>query len=184
MSERNQVRINSHEGADKAHVFRYMLARGFVNKGEKVLDAGCGTGYGSYILSQVADSVFCIDYKDTFDKQYAKDNITFLLESLDKVEKEDIELFGPDVTVCFEAIEHLESPKIFLDKVTATTKRMMIFSSPDKPTKHEHHWHKHDILMTTFQEMMSDYPEWELYHGIHQGYIWINIYIKKTENLL
>ena len=45
------------------HVHRYAFAQGLA-KDKRVLDAACGEGYGSHLLSQVAKSVLGVDIDD------------------------------------------------------------------------------------------------------------------------
>ena len=77
MSERYSANPNSLEvGADFPHCSRYLLARGFIKKGETVIDAACGHGYGSYLLSEVASKVYAYDYQDVFNEQWKNDKMT------------------------------------------------------------------------------------------------------------
>lgn len=45
----------------QSHEMRYRLAAGFVEPGDVVLDAGCGTGYGKAILTQHGNHYIGID---------------------------------------------------------------------------------------------------------------------------
>jgi 2-polyprenyl-3-methyl-5-hydroxy-6-metoxy-1,4-benzoquinol methylase len=176
MSERYSAKPNSLEvGADFPHCARYLLARGFIKKGETVIDAACGHGYGSYLLSEVADKVYSFDYQDVFNSEWNKENIEFNQENV-----EEIKAFPEcDAFVSIETIEHLYNPELFLDKVTKATKRVIVMSSPNKPTVGLTEFHHTDVLLANFEKYMAKYSEWILYHTFIQGYTWLAIYLKK-----
>lgn len=114
-------------GADAPHVARYCIARGFVEPGETVLDAGCGTGYGSHMLAKVAKRVFAVDAEDTVNSNWRgrDDNIEFSVLHLGK-EK----LPEADVTICIEAAEHINGLKNFISEVHKRTKRLIFICTP------------------------------------------------------
>jgi len=89
------------------HLARYAFAEAYcANK--RVLDLGCGKGYGSYALAQVAKSVTGIDLNDSsivFARtNYSRPNLRF-----DVVDATAPEFAGQsfDVIVSFEVLEHL-----------------------------------------------------------------------------
>ena len=86
------------------HLARYMFAARQIDKTDKVLDFGCGTGYGARLLSDFAESVYAFD-KDTKlveeQNKFKKDNLIFcktLPECSNKFDK----------VVSFEVVEHIE----------------------------------------------------------------------------
>lgn len=89
----------------EAHRY-YWIAEKVKNK--TVLDLGCGSGYGSYYLSQFADSVVGVD-KDPeaikwANKYFNRQNITFQVGDALNLN------FPPDafdVVVCVEVLEHV-----------------------------------------------------------------------------
>lgn len=98
------------------HLARYNFAIPFC-KGKKVLDAACGVGYGSRLLSVVAKSVKGWDYSYlavSFAKQnYPDKKIEYQIADLDEIEIPN----GIDTVVSFETIEHLKNPDKFLSQV-------------------------------------------------------------------
>lgn len=89
------------------HVERYEFAQEYC-KDKTVLDAACGCGYGSYILSNEAKSVLGIDHsQETIDyarKFWWAKNIAFSQFDLNT----DLTPLGTfDVIVSFETVEHL-----------------------------------------------------------------------------
>jgi SAM-dependent methyltransferase len=65
----------------KVHLVRYEYAKRYA-RNKKVLDLGCGYGYGSFILSSVAESVVGVDANiraiQTAKLRYARNSLTFV----------------------------------------------------------------------------------------------------------
>lgn len=116
------------------HLCAYKFARGYV-AGKKVLDIGCGEGYGSYYLAEEAGRVRGIDYSPdaislAADK-YRRDNLGFSV--LDVKELSTItERFS--VICSFQFIEHLSSAEGFLNGVSGLLDEggLFICSTPNK----------------------------------------------------
>lgn len=181
MSERYSARPNNLEvGADQPHVSRYLMARGFVNPGDRVIDAACGTGYGSHILASVAEKVDAIDKKGVFEARWKKDNLYPLVIDLD----ENNAFWETDVFISIETIEHLKEPQEFLDRITKITKKKIIISSPNKPTAGLNEFHLHDVELVRLEKMMERYKDWQYYHSFIQGYNYIAIYVRKGVDII
>jgi 2-polyprenyl-3-methyl-5-hydroxy-6-metoxy-1,4-benzoquinol methylase len=91
----------------KKHLIRYNFANLFVKENSEVLDAACGVGYGSYLLSQKAKKVIGIDYSSSAikfaKKNYKNKKIKFLkLNILNFNLKKKF-----DTVVSLETLEHL-----------------------------------------------------------------------------
>ncbi len=89
------------------HFPRYQLARKYA-EGKRVLDFGCGSGYGAKVLAQVANHVLAVDIDDGaldfasaehrhINLEFAK--VADLCDSFGEAEF--------DLVTCFEVIEHL-----------------------------------------------------------------------------
>ena len=117
------------DGRTRFHRFRYHLARGYVVPTDHVLDLGCGTGYGSNILSQVAETVIGYDMEqsniDACSQKYSSINTVFKCENL-----EQLELPPCDVAVMFEVLEHLYKPAEFVKKLEQSVSKYIIMSIP------------------------------------------------------
>ena len=116
------------------HVARYAFARRYA-QGKRVLDAGCGTGYGSAELTQSAAEVTGVDVAaDAI--EYARAN--YPIAGLRFIESSCSALpFPPesfDVLVAFEVIEHIPNFRAFLDESARvlTAEGLFIVSSPNK----------------------------------------------------
>ncbi len=103
--------------AEYEHRPRYVFAQKRVS-GARVLDFGCGTGYGSSLLADVADQVLGVDIDTTAldwaSQFHNKPNLKFQICS-DFGRNLPAESF--DVITCFELIEHLneEAQREFME---------------------------------------------------------------------
>lgn len=90
------------------HVARYVFAARAA-AGRRVLDAGCGAGYGAAMLAERARSVVGVDLAwealEYAGRRYARANLSFLRASATTLPFADGAF---DLTVAFELIEHLQ----------------------------------------------------------------------------
>ncbi len=116
------------------HMARYAFATRLA-RGKRVLDAGCGAGYGSAALAQAAASVIGVDVaEDAVDyarEQYAGPNVSFEQGSCTTLPFGDAAF---DLVVAFEVIEHLEDWRGFLReaKRVLTPGGQFIVSTPNR----------------------------------------------------
>lgn len=118
------------------HYQRYYLVKQ-LSRGKKILDAACGEGYGSSLLSAVAEEVVGLDIdKDAIccaKKKYEKNNLSFRVGSIENLPFEN-KCF--DIVVSFETIEHVgeKIQKKFLDEILRVLKDdgVLIMSTPNK----------------------------------------------------
>ena len=89
------------------HFLRYNFASLFTSKEFNVLDAACGTGYGSFILAQKSKKVTSIDYSESAIKiakqHYKKNNINFFKKNISSLDAKN----KFDLIVSIETLEHL-----------------------------------------------------------------------------
>lgn len=99
------------------HLRRYTFAKQFV-AGKRVLDAGCGIGYGSQMLASVAASVVAVDYcPDAV--LYARENhpASNLRHVAGDVTRLGFRDHSFDVVVSLEVFEHILEYRAYLDEV-------------------------------------------------------------------
>ncbi|MFQ5687126.1 MAG: class I SAM-dependent methyltransferase [Candidatus Scalindua sp.] len=116
------------------HVGRYLFASSYVC-GKTVLDAACGSGFGSNMISQKAKKVVGID--NSWDairycrERYKKPNLSFLQMDCNR-----LALPGPtfDAVVSFETLEHIQGADVFLQELSRVLKKdgMIIMSAPNR----------------------------------------------------
>jgi ubiquinone/menaquinone biosynthesis C-methylase UbiE len=116
------------------HVARYAFARRYA-QGKRVLDAGCGTGYGSAELSQSATEVTGVDISaeaiEYASASYPIAGVRFLKSSCTAI---PVSAESFDLVVAFEVIEHLRDYRAFLNECARvlTPEGLFIVSSPNK----------------------------------------------------
>ena len=135
----------------KDHLLRYNLAKQIIIRklsNKKIIDVASGVGYGSYIMSEVADKVISIEINktahDKAKKYFAKKNIEYV-----NADVFDYSFSKSDMIVCFEFLEHIKESKKLIKKISFSTNKLLI-STPNelvRPYKqhtinpfHYRHW--------------------------------------------
>lgn len=114
------------------HLKRYEFARPHC-VGKRVLDAGCGVGYGSAFLGASARTVLGVDVSgeaiDYAAARYGGGNVEFAVGDLEQLERDDAEF---DAVVAFEVIEHLPQPERFVAEARRVLKAdgVLVVSTP------------------------------------------------------
>lgn len=144
---------------------RYFFAAQFV-KDKTVLDAGCGEGYGSYILSKYARKVVGIDIDEKSIKHasstYIRSNLEYLVGPITDIPIEGKEVF--DVVVCFEVLEHIAEHDEMLKEVKRMLKKDGIFivSTPNKKVysddpSYQNPFHVKELYFDEFKALLGRY---------------------------
>lgn len=128
------------------HVARYAWAMQWIAN-KRVVDLGCGTGYGALMLSWAAEGVIGIDNHHEAIKTAMADcwgpNLTFVCADLT-----DCDIPDADVYIAFETLEHLDKPEALIERVEGT----LLWSLPLNRTSPHH---KHDYTLATAQALAS-----------------------------
>jgi len=118
------------------HLARYNFALGILEEHgcKTVLDAACGSGYGTWLLSQNGFQTSGADIsKEAIEAAWDLNNVNgkrFSCISLDNPDESELLRNGQfDAIVSFETIEHLQNPDKFLEWVKRKTD-LFIFSLP------------------------------------------------------
>lgn len=115
------------------HLHRYAAAADFV-QGKSVLDIASGEGYGSYILSQVAENVIGVDVDPKAvahaTVRYQNKNLAYKDGSCNSIPCEDASI---DVVVSFETLEHISEHDAFMAEVKRVLKAdgVLLLSTPN-----------------------------------------------------
>lgn len=129
------------------HVVRYRWAASLA-AGRRVLDAGCGTAYGTSMLGRAgATEVVGVDIAVAVldsARPGMPDNVRLEPGDLNDLPFPD---GGFDLVVCFEAIEHFADPFSVLDELTRVLAPggVLLVSSPNReayPPGNPHHHHE------------------------------------------
>lgn len=153
---------NSFESTFLEHIARYRFAQKFI-KGKTVLDAACGTGYGSYYLSQRAKKVIGIDISPEAiafcRKEYHRNNLSFQVGDIETTSFSD-NFF--DLVVSFETIEHLKHPDKFVSEMHRVLKKngRFLISTPvkdvyDRTFLGNNPYHLHELTVDEFKLLLS-----------------------------
>jgi 2-polyprenyl-3-methyl-5-hydroxy-6-metoxy-1,4-benzoquinol methylase len=101
------------------HRHRYRFAAAQFVRGNRVLDAGCGVGYGSRMLVDAgATEVIGVDISEVALQEarqhFAHPRVSFVQDNCEML----TQVTGPfDVIVAFESLEHFHQPESFLKRV-------------------------------------------------------------------
>jgi GT2 family glycosyltransferase/2-polyprenyl-3-methyl-5-hydroxy-6-metoxy-1,4-benzoquinol methylase len=136
-------------------------------KNKRVLDAACGSGYGSGILAETAIFVNGIDISeesiDYAKNNYSKPNVLFDVGSIDKLPFENDSF---DYVISFETIEHVNADiqERFLQEVKRVLDHngKLIISTPDKKnysdnSGHQNEFHIKEFYTNEFQNFLKSH---------------------------
>lgn len=118
------------------HMSRYVYASA-VGYGARILDLGCGCGYGSHFLAlQGAVRVIGID-KDPEAIDFARRNYNHPVLWFEVMDARDLKLDSSfDLITCFELIEHIDAPDKLLESARTILEKdgLFLVSTPNKET--------------------------------------------------
>lgn len=165
------------------HIDRYEFAAQYIKEkygsSLSILDAACGTGYGSHILKKCSPAKLvgvdiCSEAISYAQKKYGEAGYNFQCADVTRFDGFKPETF--DAVVSFETIEHLEEPPLFLEKVYKLLKRdgALIISTPNKWGKTKDHRFDYDYDL--LREHLSKFFEIEDMFIQNSGCmeLWIN----------
>ncbi|MFT3932728.1 MAG: class I SAM-dependent methyltransferase [Chitinophagaceae bacterium] len=146
------------------HLHRYAFVYEFCSN-KIVLDIASGEGYGSNLISGIANKVIGVDISDTAikdaQKKYNKQNLEFKRGSADNIPC-DSEYF--DVVVSFETLEHHDKHEEMMIEVKRVLKPngVLIISTPDKyfytdKTGQKNPFHVKELYKNEFKDLILRY---------------------------
>ena len=163
------------------HFTRYRFAAQFA-VGKRVLDAACGSGYGSKILAETAENVCGIDISSEAvafaNENYKAENISFQCASVAELPFQDQSF---DLIVSFETLEHVDeqTQQAFLREIRRTLKPggILVMSTPNREVydkRGDNEFHVHELSYTEFESFLREafrtvcfYPQmWEISNSI------------------
>lgn len=155
-----------HKAVDtyQQHLARYVWALDKV-VGKRVIDAACGTGYGTALMASVAQLAWGYDV-DIEALVYAVEHYgsEFYRFDLDKKPP----AITADIVVSFETIEHLSNPNRFLLWCKSVAPEMVGSFPIACPTKyHKHVWSGERIV----SEIKKYFSQIEFYYQDHMNIV-------------
>ncbi|SDS46273.1 class I SAM-dependent methyltransferase [Opitutus sp. GAS368] len=148
------------------HLARYAFAKSLLRRGDKVVDIACGSGYGTYELASIAESVIGVDISsvaiDYARKNFPAGNIEFKIG--DAISLDTMLSGSVDAVVSFETIEHLADADqdLFLDAAQKSLSRsgILVISTPNtmvysggRATNNPHHLR--ELTIEQFREKLG-----------------------------
>jgi SAM-dependent methyltransferase len=145
------------------HTVRYLLVRDHV-KGKRVLDVGCGQGFGSQMIAKWgAAHVTGVDIApyaiEVARSLFSDENVQYLVG--DATELGDV-LYDErpfDLIVCFETIEHVSDTARLLEQITKlrATNSTVVISCPNDHAADEHNpYHRRRFTFEEFRELTNE----------------------------
>jgi ubiquinone/menaquinone biosynthesis C-methylase UbiE len=163
------------------HVARYLFARELVS-GRRVLDLGCGSGYGTAELSRSAALVAGVDQSaeavSYAHQQYCSTNRLFTVGDCTALPFQEHSF---DVAVCFEVIEHLSNQEALLQEAARVLKPegFLIISTPNRifyteERKEVNRYHTREFDLKEFSGFLHEtFPIVRMFFQNHQDMIYI-----------
>ncbi len=153
------------------HWHRYAWAAQLA-KGRQVLDAACGEGYGSYVLSPHASSVVGVDIDPKAiahaRQKYQATNLAFEQADCTRLPLADDSV---DLVVSFETLEHLAEQDALLAEFrrVLVSDGVLLLSSPDKKTYsdetgYDNPFHVRELYRDEFEALLQrHFPAFRLF---------------------
>ena len=167
----------------REHEIRYEFAYPFIQD-STVLDIGCGQGFGSDLLARSgANFVVAIDVAKQAIREahsrYKHENIQFIVMDASNLafRKRTV-----DTAVCFEVIEHVQTPTGLMQEVKRILKQpkgIFIMSTPnrlvyDRCYRHEgsrNPYHRHEFTHKELQQILTKSFEYVALWGQRDPYL-------------
>jgi SAM-dependent methyltransferase len=154
------------------HIHRYALAKE-IACGKIVLDIASGEGYGSKLLSEVAEQVFGVDLSSEAvthaNFKYGCANLEFLIGSCSEIPLPDRSI---DLVVSFETIEHHNQHEEMMKEIKRVLRPsgVVLISSPEK---YEYSiypniinpYHIKELFRDEFEKLISCYFSTTVFYG-------------------
>jgi SAM-dependent methyltransferase len=120
----------------KAYKFGMELIKRYSDRTAKILDYGCGEGYGSYLLASTGCRVVGADISDLA-IQEAK--VKYPLPNLKFCKIDEIEAESYDFIVCFQVIEHINKPEVIIATLVQRLKKQgtLVITTPNRKTNQD-----------------------------------------------
>ena len=144
-----------------SHVHRYELAAALC-EGERVLDLCCGTGYGSRVLVQRAESVLGVDVSpEAVAQAGGGEGLRFeAADALAFLRATGAERFS--AIVCFEGIEHVPDPEALvaeLGRLAEGGVKLVISLPNSKAFEEDNEFHVTDFGYEEMRALIERLPE-------------------------
>ena len=153
------------------HLKAYQFSMDFC-RNKVILDAGCGEGYGSNLLAEVATKVIGVDISQEAIRhareKYSRENLHYYVMDAVNMDFADNTF---DVIISFQVIEHLNNPLKFLKEIKRILKKggWAIISTPNKSLhkgKSIGKYHVKEYRYHEFMDLLNSYFDKVEYYGL------------------
>lgn len=152
---RNGIEVEKRVLGIRVHELRYFWAcreLSFLKPGAKVVDLGCGCGYGTEMLGIAGYDAYGVD-RDPAAIAYAKVRYS----SLASFDCLDLETWDApsEAAVCFDVLEHLDDPEALVKRLN----RPLLVSVPANDPPSHNPFHKQQFDHRSLYELLRHYYE-------------------------
>jgi 2-polyprenyl-3-methyl-5-hydroxy-6-metoxy-1,4-benzoquinol methylase len=143
------------------HKFTYEYIQQYTGN-RTVIDVGCGTGYGSRILSENAREVIGIDLNNEAiaycRENYKSENLSFVQSDVFSLNEER----KYDIAVTLQVIEHVDNVSEFCDKLKSIVKEGggVFISTPNIPVdqkiRNKNSYHVNEMTYPEFKKILEN----------------------------
>jgi SAM-dependent methyltransferase len=163
------------------HLSRYYFASRFASS-RRVLDLGCGSGYGSAVLAEFARYVIASDISSeaiSYARQsYPHPTIHYLIANCSRL---PISTGSLDLVICFEVVEHLHEQHELLEETARVLKPegLLLISTPNRlyyteERKELNPYHTREFSFDEFSSFLrQQYQEVEITFQNHVSSIFV-----------
>lgn len=122
------------------HLATYDFCLPFVRQ-KRVLDFGCGSGYGSHLMAEHCESIVGVDIADDaieFASQtYSRDNLEYRRIGNIEVTPLPFDDASFDTVISFQVMEHIEKVDKYLDEIHRVLRDdgVVVIATPDRSTR-------------------------------------------------
>lgn len=143
------------------HLARYRFARQYVGPDTRLLDIGCGDGYGTFYLAAHVKEALGIDI-DAEPIRHANEKYRLANLSYRQVLPNDWQLppDSVDVATCFEVFEHVQEPDQLIARISGVLRKggIAILSTPNKDVYGENlpdPYHVKEYSLNEFRDIVG-----------------------------
>lgn len=168
------------------HTRAYELMEDYV-KNKKVLDLGCGEGYGSYILKEYAKEVTGVDISEEAIKEATKTHKAKNLkyQTINNIEKESLPFKDNsfDIVISFQVVEHIKNTDKYFKEINRVLKYggTLILITPNKKVRlfsFQNPWNHHHAKEYNYREIEEEVSKYYSAYNI-KGYSLKGKYLKE-----